>query len=178
MAAHGVRGRGFNHLYLRGALIFRFWPDAGRLPFLRIHPEDWPRERRDAYFRAISSPEGWAALEERYRFDYALVSRRYLSRYGLLDLLDADRRWALVFVDDVAALYVRREGPLAAVADTFGYRVLPGGTARMPALLRAAAADTVTRAALETELTRQAAQSPMNLRGRQTLRSLPPTGPR
>jgi len=176
MAAHGVRGHGFNHFYLGGTMIFRFWPDTGRLPFVDIHPEDWPRERRDAYYRAISSPEGWAALEERYRFDYALLSRRYLSGYGLPDLLDADRRWALVFVDDIAAIYVRREGPLAAVADSFAYRELPGGTARLPSLLRTVAADSQARTGLVAELERQAAASPMNVRGRQMLRALAGAG--
>jgi hypothetical protein len=172
MAAHQVRGHGFNHFYLGGTMIFRFWPDTGRLPFVDIHPEDWPRERREAYYRAISSAEGWAALDQRYRFDYALLSRRYLTGYGLPDLLDSDRRWALVFVDDIAALYVRRDGSLAAVADTFAYRQLSGGAVRMPSLLRAAVGDRALRAGLIAELERQAAASPMNVRGRQMLRAL------
>jgi len=178
MKAHDVRGHGFNHFYLGGTMIFRFWPDTGRLPFVDIHPEDWPKQRRDAYYRAISSPEGWAALDERYHFDYALLSRRYLSGYGLPDLLDSDPRWALVFVDDIAAVYVRRDGPLAAVADSFAYRELPGGTARLPSLMRAAAADRAVRAGLVADLERQAAASPMNVRGRQMLRALQGAGAR
>jgi hypothetical protein len=100
------------------------------------------------------------------------LSRRYLSSPSLLDLLDGDPGWARVFVDDVAAVYVRRDGPLAAVADSFGYRLLYGGAARLPALLRTAALDTALRRELAGELERQAAASPMNFRGRQTLRAV------
>src|SRR5262249_36486485 len=71
---------------------------------------------------------------QRYRFDYALLSRSDLSRPGLKDLLDALPEWSLVSVDDAAALYVRRTGPLASVADSLGYRLLPGGTLRLPPL--------------------------------------------
>lgn len=67
------------------------------------------------------------------------------------------------------------DGPLAAVADTFGYRLLPGGAARLPALLRTAAVDTALRRELAGELERQAAASPMNFLGRQALRAVQAT---
>jgi hypothetical protein len=57
-----------------------------------------------------------------------------------MDRLPAD--WALVSVDDAAALYVKRGSALAAVADSFGYAVLPGGGLALGDLTRACAQDT------------------------------------
>ncbi|MEK7824693.1 MAG: hypothetical protein AAB290_06600 [Candidatus Eisenbacteria bacterium] len=177
MAAHGVRGRGFNHFYLGGSQMWHFWPDRERLPFMSGSPEDSSPEIRDLYYRAISSPEGWRDLDARYRFDYALLSRRYTDHYGLLDLIDADPTWAVVFVDDVAAVYLRREGPLAAVADSFAYRLVTGGRTRNAALVERAKGDTALRAALIAELERQARETTRNLYGRQMLRAIgPPLG--
>lgn len=172
MADRGVRGRGFNHFYVGGTMLWHFWPERERLPFMTGSPEDFPVEQRSLYFQAQGSAEGWRALDARYRFDYALLSRRYTQNYGLLDLLDADPGWARVFVDDLAAVYVRRDGPLAALAATSGYRLLTGGRTRVPALLERAAADPPLRAALIAELERQAAESPDNFLGRQMLRAL------
>jgi hypothetical protein len=120
----------------------------------------------------VTSAEGWQDLDARYRFDYALLSRRYVDRYGLLDLLDADPAWAPVFIDDIAALYVRRQGPLAAVADSFGYRLVTGGRLRWPAMVTRAATDTALRAALIRELERQAGAAQSNFYGRQMLRAV------
>jgi hypothetical protein len=174
MAAHGVRGRGFNHFYVGGTMLWHFWPDRERLPFMTGSPEDSPHEVRDLYMRGVSTSEGWRALDDRFRFDYALLSRYYAWKYTLLDLLDADPGWARVFVDDVAALYVRRTGPLAAVADSFGYRMLMGGRTRTAEMLQRAAADSLLRTVLAAELNRQARETSMNFYGRQMMRALGP----
>lgn len=172
MAERGVRGRGFNHFYVGSTMLWRFWPERERLPFMTGSPEDFPAEQRSLYFQAQGSAEGWRALDARYRFDYALLSRRYTHSYGLLDLLDADPAWARVFVDDLAAVYVRRAGPLAPLAATSGYRLVTGGRTTVPALLERAAADPALRAALIAELERQGRESPDNFLGRQMLRAL------
>jgi hypothetical protein len=83
-----------------------------------------------------------------------------LPRAGLADLLDRKREWALVCVDDAAALYVRRDGPLAAVADSFAYPLLPGGALALDELTRACAADTAIARQVWGELERQHASSP------------------
>src|SRR5262249_37501361 len=73
---------------------------------------------------------------------------------------------ALVFVDDVAALYVRRAGALAPVAERFGYRLLPGGSARITDLQRRCSADSLVRQDLEAELRRAIASSPRDAQSR------------
>ncbi|MEK7329995.1 MAG: tetratricopeptide repeat protein [Candidatus Eisenbacteria bacterium] len=160
MAAEGIQGRGFNHFHFGGYMLWRFWPERGRLPFATIHPEALRRQDRLGYEAARTSPAGWRALDGRYRFDYALLYRRQLGGDRLLDALDADRSWALVFLDDVAAVFVRRDGPLAAVADRFAYRTAPAGRSAIAALGRACERDTVLRAQAEAELARQSAGSP------------------
>jgi hypothetical protein len=172
MAAHGVRGRGFNHFYLAGTMLWHFWPERDRLPFMTGSPEDSPADIRAAYFAALSSAEGWHALDERFHFDYALMSRRYITGYGALDLLDADPAWARVFIDDLAAVYVRRDGPLAPVVSAYGYRLIPGGRAQVETLVRRAAADTALHALLEAELDRQAREAQSNFSGRELRRTL------
>jgi len=162
IAAHGVRGRGFNHFHVGGYLLFRFWPERDRLPFATIHPEALRPADRLAYERARTTVPGWHALDDRYRFDYALLYRRQLGGDVLLDALDADSSYALVFLDDVGALYVRRDGPLAALADSFAYRAAPGGRAAIGALGRACERDTVLRSRAIADLTRQAAASQRN----------------
>jgi tetratricopeptide (TPR) repeat protein len=80
----------------------------------------------------------------------------------LLDQLDADPEWALVFADDAAVVYVRRTGPLAAVADSFAYRLLPGGTAGIGPLGRKMVEDSTVAAAAHAELLRQVSSSRWN----------------
>jgi tetratricopeptide (TPR) repeat protein len=159
MAAHGVRGRGFNQFELAGYLLYRFWPERDRLPFIDIH-QTASREDRGLYALIHVDPEAWRRLHQRWRFDYALLDRMSLRDNHLLDFLDADSTWALVFADDVAALYLCRDGPLAAVAGRYAYRLMPGGTARIAELQRRSGADSTYRARLLQELERAAASSP------------------
>ena len=158
--AHGVRGRMLNDFFLGGYVLWRAGLDPARAPFLDIHPEDAPAELRAATLAAFTSRRGFEALEARWRFDHVLLSRSPLPRAGLADLLDRKREWALVCVDDAAALYVRRDGPLAAVADSFAYPLLPGGALALDELTRACAADTALARQVWGELERQRASSP------------------
>jgi len=173
IAAHDVRGRAFNPFYFGGYLLWRFWPEQDRLPFMDIHQSGTPG-LREAYVRAVTRPGGWQALDGRYRFDWVLLdaAQHALARDPMRDVLDQDERFALVFRDDAAALYVRREGPLADVAHRFGYWLAPGGDGRLPAFGRAAQADTAFRAAARAELVRQIASSPWNAGARSLMANL------
>src|SRR5436309_10561115 len=78
----------------------------------------------------------------------------------MLNRLDADSTWALVFLDDVMALYARRNGPLAPLAREFAYREIPGGARRLAALVDACAHDSLLRARVAAEVDRVIASSP------------------
>jgi tetratricopeptide repeat protein len=161
MARHGIQGHGFNPFHLGGYMLHRFWPDRGRLPFMDIHQSGTAREHRH-YLAAFTDPEGWRATRNEYRIDYVLAWRVQVVEDRLLDFLDADTTFALVFLDDAAALFVRRHGALAAVADSFAYRELPAGRARLGPLGRSCSTDSVVRLQVAAELRRQASESPFN----------------
>ncbi len=156
---HGIRGRAFNHFHLGGYMLYRFWPERERLPFMDIHQAGTPRHRAD-YAAAITDPTGWGRMRQ-YDIDYVMAWRLQVEGDRLLDFVDADTSFALVFADDAAALYVRRRGQLAAVADSFGYRVAPASRAAWGPLGAACATDSLLRAQVRVELERQAA-SPRN----------------
>lgn len=157
---HGLRGRVFNPFHFGGYLAYRFWPDRGRLPFMSTQPE--PGDDRQLYLRIFSDPAAWRALEQRHHFDYLVLDRNQDPGDHLPDFLDQDTTWVMVFADDAAELLVRRRGPLAAVADSFAYRVLPAGRAGRERLVRDCGADTTLRVRAVAELERQAAGSPWN----------------
>jgi hypothetical protein len=160
---HDVRGRGFNDFFLGGYLLWRFWPDPGRLPYFDIHPEDKPAAERLAYLHAFTGSAGWNALELRRQFDWALLSRVRARDPGLIDLLETDPDWRLVFSDDAAALFVRRDGALRRQADSFGYLLLPAGSQRARAVAEECMRDPAVAARLSLELQRQGRESSRTL---------------
>jgi len=161
MEAHGVRGRGFNQFGFAGYQLYRFWPDRTRLPFIDIHQAGTPTDRY-VYAYVGQSDEAWRHLNRTYRFDYALLGRGIFERFNLLNQLDADSTWALVFLDDVMALFVRREGPFAALARERGYREIPAGAKRLERLGEACARDSLLRVRVAAELERVIAGSPQH----------------
>ena len=168
MVRHGVRGRGFSHFRQVGYLAWRFWPDRERLPFTDIHQAGTPADR-EAFAEAFLAPrQTWRNIASHYELDYAVLDRRARLGAELLDVLDADRAWAVVFLDDAAALYVRRAS-LSAVADSFEYRILGGGQQRVAAI---ASVDSAGWEPLRHELERSAAESPWSSRAHAVLTSM------
>jgi tetratricopeptide (TPR) repeat protein len=170
---HDVRGRCFNPFYFGGYLLWRFWPERERLPFMDIH-QSGTREERERYVRLYAHPDGWRELDERYRFDWVVLdaAQHAMAWDATRDRLDEDPRFALVFRDDAAALYVRREGRHAELAGRFGYHLVPGGEALLPAFGRAVQADSAFRAGARAELERRIGSSPWNAEARSLLANL------
>jgi hypothetical protein len=161
IAEQGIRGRCFNQFYLGGYLLYRFWPDRGRLPYLDIHQSGGP-DIRLLYTRAFFGREGWLEADRRLRFEWVVLDRYRYGTSPLFDVLDADSSWALVFCDDAAAVYVRRGGDLDSVAGRWAYQVVPAGTARLAGLGEACARDARLRGALKRELQHAIDASPWN----------------
>jgi tetratricopeptide (TPR) repeat protein len=141
IARHGIRGRGFNNFEFGGYQAWRFWPDRERLPFMTGTIEAATAEDRYLYAGTFARPDAWRALDRRHRFDYVLLQRVQEGDNRLLDVLDADSTWALVFADDAAALYLRRSGAMAALAASLGAGALPVGHEGLATLVRAMMAD-------------------------------------
>jgi hypothetical protein len=163
MEKQDIRGRGFNHFELGGYLLWRFWPQKDRLPFVDIHFEltEDPVIRRLAGL-ALTQPDAWRQLDQREHFEWALLRRLHSLGDVSLDILEADSTWRLVFLDDAAALYLKRAGARAALADSLGYRLVRAGRAGMADMGRAFAADSNSRRVLRAEFQRMAASSSAN----------------
>ncbi len=157
--AHGVRGRSFNYFYHGGWMLWRFHAERDRLPFIDVHQAGTP-EIRAAYHAAFFHRGAWRALDDTHHFDWLLLRRTQAAGDSALDFADDDTSFARVFMDDAAALYVRRAGVNRTVADSFGYRVLPAGTAKLGALGRACEQDSALRKETRAELERARASSP------------------
>ena len=155
-----MRGHGFND-FQGGYQAWRFWPDRERLPFMTGTPEAATKTDRNLLSLSQQSRASWLQLDALHHFDYVLISRFHSGWGRLLDFLDRDSTWSMVFADDAAALYVRRGGPLDSLAVRYG-RLLPGGTERLGALGQVALADSAIKRGAEEELLRQTRESPYN----------------
>jgi hypothetical protein len=171
--AHGLRGHTFNHYPLGGYMAYRFWPDRDRLPFMDAQ-QAGTRQDREWYARVFMDPQGWPVMDKTYRFEYVLLdaSQSRTETDWLKDKLDADTTWALVFLDDAAALYLRRSGAFAPIARRFEYLAVPGGEARLSMLGQGTERDSMLRQLTGMELMRQIQSSPFNARAHSMLANL------
>ena len=77
-----------------------------------------------------------------------------------------------MFLDDAAALYLRRRGASAPVAERFAYRLVPAGVEKMAALGSVMSKDPALREGVRGELERQIGASPWNGTAHKLLASL------
>jgi len=159
IAREGIHGRFFNTFYQGGYLLWRFWPERDRLPFMDIH-QSGTRFDRDAAAYAPGNEPSWQALDRLRNFDLLLCPRDGAANLAFLDRRDRDSTWALVFLDDAAALYLRRMPAHAKLIDRFSYRWLGASEARLGELGQRVATDTLARRAVTAEVQRAIASSP------------------
>ena len=173
IAAHRLQGPMFNEYYYGGYILWRFWPERTRLPFMDVH-QSGADEDRAIYPFIFRNPGAWRELDARRHFELLLVdgSIRPVPGNRLPDVLDADSTWALVFRDDQACLFARRDGINGAAAAPLAYRLVPGGSARLSELGSACERDSLLRAETRAELERQAASSPYNSRATSLLANI------
>jgi hypothetical protein len=157
---HGVRGRVFNSFELGGYLLYRFWPERDRLPFIDVHASGTPEDRL-LYVYAEAEAEGWRRLQAKYPLDWVLLLRREVEGQTLHDTIEHDPRWAMVFLDDAAVIYVRRDGALARLAP-LEYRELRAGREGLRALGEACGTDSARRERARLEFERAARESHAN----------------
>jgi tetratricopeptide (TPR) repeat protein len=161
MQQHDVRGRSFNVFWFGGYLLYRFYPDPGRLPFFDIH-QAGTKDDRFLGSWALEDLTSWKELDRRHRFDWVMLPASMAGEPDLNDFLDADSTWALVFADDAATLWLRRDGSCAGQAAAQGYRYMPAGTVALAALGQAAARNAEVMREAEAEFARAMRSSPHN----------------
>ena len=113
-------GRMYNFMPYGGYLALRLWPEQRVFSDGRDALAREP-ELVSAIAHAARSRAGFAALDRRFGFEWALVSAR--EGEWMDPGLAASPEWAMVYLDDIAAVYVRARGANAALAAR-GYRVL------------------------------------------------------
>jgi tetratricopeptide (TPR) repeat protein len=173
IASHDLHGPFFNEYYNAGYLLWRFWPDRTRLPFIDVHQSATPEDRR-LYPYVFGDARAWRLLDQRRNFEVLLVDGSLWGVMGdrLPDILDADSTWTLVFRDDNACLFVRRDGRYRDLAGREGYRLIPAGSERLQALGHACETDSTAWKLAYGELTRQMASSRFNARASSLLANL------
>jgi tetratricopeptide (TPR) repeat protein len=132
------------------------------------------RADRDLYTYASIRREAWDELARRHGVELAMVDghQEWILGDHLLDFLDLEPDWALVFRDDAAALYLRRSSPQGPAADSLAYRVMPGGNEALVALWPRIVRNPALRDSLKAELERCAASSRFNAHAHSSLANL------
>jgi len=113
--ANRLRGNAFNDIDSGGYFIWRAYPE--RKAFIDPRLEAVPQASLDAYSRAFYTNAGWRALDAAYRFEYVVLNHTVGVNWRLIERLRADPAWALVQVDPVGLVYVRRKGAPAGLVE-------------------------------------------------------------
>ena len=122
MCSEGLHGRVFTSLGMASYVTWRGWPDllTNADSRLEILGGDFLR----TVLTASRDPRRFEAFEARWPVDYALLPWRLESVKGAIDAMSADPDWALIYFDDVAALYARRPEPEGPPAGGEAYRAI------------------------------------------------------
>jgi hypothetical protein len=157
IAANHLEGPPFNFLPFGGWLTWRLYPDVrvfidGRTG--RLYPVPF----FERYAAAEHDPRTWAGVVDEWQIQWAVVRARPGEVFS--EPLARDRRFVMVYIDDCAAIYVRRDGPNADVAAR-GYTLLRHLTAPPTDSVPAA-----FRPALIHDAALAMAQDPRSLRAR------------
>lgn len=115
-----VRGHMFNFSPFGGYLAMTLGPERKVFMDGRVTALHDPSLVTRSY-EAYTSPAAFRDLVAEFEMQYAVMSAREGESFGIP--LARSEDWALVHWDDVAAVYVRRQGPNAALAET-GYQLL------------------------------------------------------
>jgi len=174
MESHHVGGRLFNDVLFGGYLIWRRYP--GHRVFIDGRNEIY-EPLLGEIFEAVNDGGKWQALLERHRIDAALLRRGQMQSVKYPPSHPGDEvrtelrafsaahfpasRWALVYWDDHALLFVHRDDPAAAPLLAREYRIHPDDLPHTLALL---ARGELNRATILEEIDR-------NLRGNAACRS-------
>lgn len=68
------------------------------------------------FVTALATPARWQANADRFGVQTAIIFHRFEPDRMLVGRLSQDKAWTLVYVDEVAAVFVRTEGNAAAIA--------------------------------------------------------------
>jgi Flp pilus assembly protein TadD len=162
----GITGTLFNTYNQGGYLLFRFSPDRKVFADGRNIEYGYPFIQK--ILDAGTNPARWKELDQTYKFTYAIVEYKSMPEYGMtrpyISNLDADATWQLVYLDDIATVYVRALPQYAAIIKKYAYNILTPHALEFTDVL-----DQLPEKqwkAAEKELLRVAAESPSSIKPR------------
>lgn len=153
---HGITGPMFNTYSLGGYLLYRGAPE--RKVFVDGRNVDYGYEFLHDLLAARTDRSIFDTLTKRYDFSYAVVQYRTSELqqppfdYSFLDM---HPDWALVFLDDHIAVYLRRTPEHRMLIEEVAYRLLTPAALRTQSFLSGVTSTTAVR--WKEELTRAAA---------------------
>ncbi|HYB74327.1 MAG TPA: hypothetical protein VED18_13220, partial [Candidatus Sulfotelmatobacter sp.] len=155
---HRLDGRLFNAYQFGGYLIWRRWPANQVIIDGRYDAVLFDQDLFEAYMRAYRSPDTLNRLTAAYHVDILVLG---VGRHSMhMGYIGEDPRWARVYWDNVAEVFVRRAGRHAALAAEGEYRLTRADPD--PSYLAAYRADPATWSRAVGELKRAVAENPEN----------------
>ncbi len=117
-----IQGNMFNTYGIGGYLIHRGFPD--RKVFIDGRNVDYGFDfMLDAYAAGLDA-ERWRTLEDRYDIEYAVIDYNAIREQDHLPysgILENDPTWALVYLDDWVAVYLKRTPVHQPIIDRLGF---------------------------------------------------------
>ncbi len=114
---HKMKGNIYNEMNFGGALIFLGYPEIRDFIDTRLTPE---KVLLPKVANAMESPQAFQSLMHEYNVTYALISTGDPLDYSKLF---PEPQWTLVYFDDYAQIYVKRNTGNDELISKYGYRV-------------------------------------------------------
>lgn len=155
-----LTGKFFNNYDIGAYLIYRGYPR--RTVFIDGRNADYGAAFTERAVRAGSDPALWTDLDKTHSFTGAIVDFIGIGNPNLpyVSHLDRNPLWALVYVDDWVAVYLKRIPENAAALDRLAYKELSVTNLEFG------------RVSNEAELRRQINEAPRSIKGRIVLAHL------
>ena len=114
VARHGLVGPYFNDFGIGGDLLWRLGRE--REPWIDGNIGAYPLDRLLEYHDVMRGKIDVATLRRGHGIEFFVLWIALADTQEILRRLERDPEWALVHLDPIAAVYVRRDGPNAPVA--------------------------------------------------------------
>ena len=120
-ASHGLEGNVFASFGFASYVTYRAFP-ASRV-FIDSRLDVYGGPFLERYQKAATNPGDMRELLASYRVDYAVLSYRLEEAEGPVLAFAQDPGWALVYQDDLAMIYVRRQARYEPLVAAQEYRI-------------------------------------------------------
>lgn len=119
---NSIRGNTFNTYGVGGYLIYKGYPE--RKVFIDGRNVDYGFDFMAATYAAGIDTKAWDAMEKKYNLTVALVDYDAITDPTSIPYsnhLDKNKSWALVFIDDTSAIYLKRTAENETLIKQFAY---------------------------------------------------------